>query len=200
MRAAPLFAVALVMPLAIAPQSVHAEDGKSYPRVDASIVIEVQNDNTYKSQDDDAELNDLFTTTEPEVTFHFNRYVSLLVHGVLEPVKDPGPRDDRFFEDHGFYLQDIILQFDADRVFGFGGKFTPNFGLAWDIAPGVYGTDFAEDYEFSENIGFGGGFAYASDSVGTHTVSAHTALQPARFSKTTVSSASPRSRAGGGPV
>lgn len=177
MRAAPLFAVALVMPLAIAPQSVHAEDGKSYPRVDASIVIEVQNDNTYKSQDDDAELNDLFTTTEPEVTFHFNRYVSLLVHGVLEPVKDPGPRDDRFFEDHGFYLQDIILQFDADRVFGFGGKFTPNFGLAWDIAPGVYGTDFAEDYEFSENIGFGGGFAYASDSVGIHSVAASTFFQ-----------------------
>jgi hypothetical protein len=177
MQAAPLFVVVMLMPLAINPQSARAEDGKSYPRVDASISIEVQNDNTYKSQDNDAELNDLFTTTEPEVTFHFNRQLSLLVHGVLEPVKDPGPRDDRYFEDHGFYLEEIKLQYDADWIFGFGGKFAPNFGLAWDTAPGVYGTDFAEDYEFAENIGFGGGFAYSSGTVGTHRVSASTFFQ-----------------------
>lgn len=177
MQAALFLAVAMLMPLAINPQSARADDGKSYPRVEASISIEVQNDATYKSQDEDAELNDLFTTTEPEVTFHFNRQLSLLIHGVLEPVRDPAPGDDRVFEDHGFYLEEIKLEYDADWIFGFGGKFAPNFGLAWDTAPGVYGTDFAEDYEFAENIGFGGGFAYSSDAVGTHGVSASTFFQ-----------------------
>lgn len=177
MRTAPLVAFVTLIVATIFPLPVTADDGRSYPRVDANLLIEVQNDNTYKSQDDDAELNDLFTTTEPEVTFHFNRHLSLLVHGVLEPVKDPGPQDDRYFEDHGFYLEEIVVQYDADWIFGFGGKFAPNFGLAWDTAPGVYGSDFAEDYEFSENIGFGGGLVYASEAVGTHTVAASTFFQ-----------------------
>ncbi len=177
MRAAPLSAFLTLFVVAIIPFPVTANDDRPYPRVDASISIEVQNDNTYTSQDDAAELNDLYTTTEPEITFNFNRYLSLLIHGVLEPVEDPGPREDRYFEDHGFYLEEIVLQYDADWVFGFGGKFAPNFGLAWDTAPGVYGSDFAEDYEFSENIGFGGGLVYASEAVGAHTVAASTFFQ-----------------------
>jgi hypothetical protein len=200
MRAAPLTAIVIPMIMALNPISAVADDTKSYPRVDASISIEVQNDNTYKSQDNDAELNDLFTTTEPEVTFHFNRQLSLLVHGVLEPVKDPGPLDDRYFEDHGFYLEEIKLQYDADWIFGFGGKFAPNFGLAWDTAPGVYGTDFAEDYEFAENIGFGGGLVYASDSVGTHTVSASTFFQDYSILSDSAITRRGRTRVGDGGV
>ncbi len=177
MRVAPLSAFLVLMIVTIIPSPATADDSRPFPRLDASISIEVQNDNTYKSQDDAAELNDLFTTTEPGVIFHFNRHLSLLVHGVLEPVDDPGPRDARYFEDHGFYLEEIVLRYDADWVFGFGGKFTPNFGLAWDTAPGVYGSDFVEDYEFSENIGFGGGLVFASGNVGTHIVAASTFFQ-----------------------
>lgn len=32
------------------------------------------------------------------------------------------------------------------------GKLNPGFGIAWDKAPGIYGTDLAEDYEISERI------------------------------------------------
>jgi hypothetical protein len=32
------------------------------------------------------------------------------------------------------------------------GKLNPGFGVAWDKAPGIYGTDLAEDYEISERI------------------------------------------------
>jgi hypothetical protein len=48
----------------------------------------------------------------------------------------------------------------------YGGKFTPNFGRAWDIAPGIYGDRFAKDYEFAERWGAGGSVALDGTPVG----------------------------------
>ena len=144
----------------------------SYPTLSGEVAIEVQDDWTYHSEDRDNELNDLFTKTEPTLVTHFTREFSLTLHGVLEPIRDPGPRDDRVFDDQGLYVEDLYLSYDRDRFSIQGGKFTPNFGIAWDAAPGIYGTDVAEDYEFSERIGFGGAYAFDGKAVGTHTVSA----------------------------
>ena len=54
----------------------------------------------------------------------------------------------------------------------YGGKIHPHFGRAWDIAPGLYGTDFAEDYENVEKLGFGA--AYDIHAIGVHTVTVET--------------------------
>lgn len=58
----------------------------------------------------------------------------------------------------------------------FGGKFGPNFGIAWDAAPGVYGTDLAEEYELAERIGLGASASasYEDAGLGSHTLSAST--------------------------
>lgn len=146
--------------------------GEGYPPLSGEIAIEIQDDWTYDSDDPDSELNDLFTTTEPTLVVHFQENLSLTVHGVLEPVRDPDPGDDRAFEDHGLYVQDLYLQYERDRYSLMGGKFTPNFGIAWDAAPGIYGTDIAGDYEIAERIGFGGSFDLGNEGNGAHTVSA----------------------------
>lgn len=150
-----------------------AAEGESYPRVSGEIAIEIQNDWTYDSDDRDAELNDLFTTTEPVLVAHFTPNLLVFVHGVLEPVLGPDPSDDRFFEDHGLFVEDLYLQFEYEPFTIRGGKITPNFGLAWNLAPGVYGTDFAEGtYEFSERIGFGGDITCRDETLGEHVFSA----------------------------
>ncbi len=152
-----------------------AGDAASYPRLAVDIPIEIQNDGTYDSEDRDQERNDLFTDTEPEVTLEVLPGLSLRAHFVLEPVRDPEPREDRFFEDHGLFVEDLVAAYESERFSAFGGKFTPNFGVAWDAAPGIYGTDFAEDgYEFSERIGFGGGVTVGNERAGEHTLSAST--------------------------
>ena len=152
-----------------------ADDEKTTPRVSGEILVEIQNDWTYDSDDRDAELNDLFTTTEPVLIGHIIPGLSLLIHGVLEPVEDPEPRDDRAFADHGFFIEDLYLQYENDLFSFKTGKFTPDFGLAWDVAPGVYGTDFAEDtYEFSERIGIGANLTVRDDRFGEHILSAST--------------------------
>lgn len=51
-----------------------------------------------------------------------------------------------------------------------GGKFTQTFGIAWDTAPGIWGTDFAEDYELSEQIGIAADAGFGSATAGRHTV------------------------------
>lgn len=147
-------------------------EGESPPLVGGSLSVEIENDNTYKSDDPDAEVNDLYTTTEPEIVFQFLPELSLTLHGVLEPVRDPGPGDDRVFDDHGLYLETVLLAYGTDRFSVYGGKFTPNFGKAWDQTPGVYGDDFNGDYEIAEQVGLGGSVSFGNESAGTHTIEA----------------------------
>jgi hypothetical protein len=141
------------------------------PYISGDIQFEVEDDWTFDSDDNDNELNDLYATIEPTLVMHFFKGMSLTAHGVFEPVRDPEPGTDREFADEGFYIQDLFAQYETDRFSVLGGKFTPNFGRAWDIAPGIYGTDFAEDYELAERIGFGGSYTFGGNGMGTHRLS-----------------------------
>lgn len=169
-------ATALVVAMAVGGTFVGSSlaDDKKPPFLEAYASFEVENDWTYDSDDPDSELNDLYATVEPTLIMHITDGLSLTTHGVLEPVRDPKPGEDRYFEDEGFYIQDLFLNYDWNNLSVLGGKFTPNFGRAWDIAPGVYGTDFAEDYELAERIGLGASYAFEAGGFGTHTLSAST--------------------------
>lgn len=150
-----------------------AEDSNP-PFLQAYVSFEVQNDWTYKSDDPGNELNDLFTKTEPTLIMHFMKGLSLTAHGVLEPVRDPEPGEDRYFGDEGLYLQDLFLNYNWNSLSLTGGKFTPNFGRAWEIAPGIYGKDFVEDYELAERIGVGASYEFDLRKFGKHRLSAST--------------------------
>lgn len=148
---------------------------ENFPRLEGQAPIEIQNDWNHDSEDRDNEHNQLFTKMEPEATLHLVPGLSLFAHTVIEPVRDPGPRENRAFEDEGAFVEDLFLRYETNRFAFQGGKFTPKFGLTWDIAPGIYGTDFAEaGYEFSERIGVLGSANFADVKLGSHTLSAHT--------------------------
>lgn len=143
----------------------------STPSLHIIVSNEIQNDWTFDSDDNDNELNDLYGTIEPFVALNLTPELSIESGLVLEPVDDPDPGDSRAFQDEGLYIETLGIVYAADRYSLYGGKFNPTFGVAWDMAPGVYGTDFAEDYELTERIGFGGSLAGGSDELGTHTLS-----------------------------
>ncbi len=171
LRAAVAAALLAVLPAV----ATDAAGEQSYPRLGGTIVIEMHNDWTYRSDDRDAELNDLSTLTEPELVLWFLPGLSLKLHGVLQPVQSPGARDDRVFEDHGLFVEELLLAYQRGAFFVFGGKFTPNFGKGWAATPGVYGSDFAEaGYELAERTGLGGGVTLDAGGAGLHTVSAST--------------------------
>jgi len=147
-------------------------DGGAYPSLTGEVTIEVQNDGAFSSDDPANELNDLYNTTEAALALNFNEALSIQTTSVLESVLDPGPGEDRFFEDHGAYMEEVYLQFEAEGFRVFGGKFDAAFGTAWDAGPGIWGADFAEDYELVERIGGGGAFTFGGGDSGKHTVTA----------------------------
>ena len=170
--------IAAVVALAMPITDTRADE---FPRFVGELSVEFQNDWTYDSDDPANELNDLFTTTEADLNFFVTKEFFINLHLTLEPVEDPDPGDDRFFEDHGLYVETFNASYETDEFYVFGGKFNPNFSLAFDAAPGIYGTDLAEDdIEISERIGFGGGIAFGDDglvplgsgNVGRHVLSA----------------------------
>ena len=172
-------ALSAVILLTSAPYAAIAADVA--PSVSGELSFELQNDWNYAS-DDRANLNNnLSPKAEPSVTFTFSPRWSVFAHAVMEPVGSAAKFENRAFEDIGLYMQDLYVAFSDDRFGARAGKLNPGFGVAWDRAPGVYGTDMAEDYETSERIGIVGDWHIAAGANGNHTVSAATFFADTTF-------------------
>lgn len=139
--------------------------------IEGTVLIELQHDNAVSADNGD-EGSDTYTTIEVGTAWHFSRGLSLNLMFVLEPVLDPAFNEDRFFDDLGGYAEELFIKYERGRFAIWAGKFNPAFGLAWDMAPGIYGVDFAEDYELTEKLGFGASFALGNSSIGDATVTA----------------------------
>jgi len=140
------------------------------PYISGEISVEIQSDHVVSSDDPNGRISDTYTTTEAEFAAHLTPMFAVVTHLVLEPVKDP--TDDRFFADHGAYIEEIYARFKFGAVTIKAGKYDPAFGAAWDATPGVYGTDFAEDYELAERVGFSAAYDIAGTAVGDVTMTA----------------------------
>ena len=139
--------------------------------ISGELSVEIQSDNTYDSGDPDAELRDTYTTTELDLNATVGPALLAHTHLTLEPVLDPGPGEDRFFEDLGLYAEELYGQVNVGHgISVLGGKFDPAFGTAWDLTPGIYGTDFAEDYQLTERIGFAVAMEREAGSLGSVTL------------------------------
>ncbi|MEM9128611.1 MAG: hypothetical protein AAGA97_02685 [Pseudomonadota bacterium] len=141
----------IALAFALAANPALSQDSSSFIEFEAA--IELQTDFIVDSDDSDAELTDFFFTIEPAITFNFAEGSTLNASLVFEPIIDAD--DDRFFEDHGLFVEELFYAQEFGQFEFVVGKFNPAFGVAWDAAPGIYGADFAEDYEITERIGVG---------------------------------------------
>jgi hypothetical protein len=73
-----------------------------------------------------------------------------------------------WFQGEGGYLEELNLLYRSDAFTIRLGKVHPNFGTAWDAAPGIYGTEFAEDYELTERLGAAVSYKFETILSGTH--------------------------------
>ncbi len=143
------------------------------PKISGSLSFEFQNDFAFSSDDRSEEFNTLFAKIEPAFTLTLTDRLSLNAGLVLQPVREPAVRgDDRFFDDEGLFVEVLTLDYEDGPMHLFGGKMHVNSGNAWDVTPGVFGTDLAEEYEMAENIALGGAFSGDFAEGGKHTVGA----------------------------
>ncbi|HYE50734.1 MAG TPA: hypothetical protein VEB20_14160 [Azospirillaceae bacterium] len=96
---------------------------------------------------------DLYLTVEPSGSLGLAPGMGIEFGAVLEPLSGPGPGQRRAFADHGLYLETLALSLETGPLVLRAGKINPAFGFAWDLAPGVYGTALAEEYELTERLG-----------------------------------------------
>lgn len=147
----------------------------AYPYVEGELVWELQGDFVKKSDDPDAEITDIFGYLELATSIHLAPFFQLNSALIVEPVLDPDPGKDRFFQDHGYYVEVLNGQVNFDDNTNLVlGKFGPSFGTAWDVTPGIYGVDFAEDYELAEFIGLGFYHGFNGGSLGELVFGANT--------------------------
>ncbi|MEP2920374.1 hypothetical protein [Sulfitobacter sp.] len=144
------FSLGLAILAFTAPQAF-AQDAKL--GFSAEFSVEVENDFTFDATDSGAEVNNLNATIEGAITYRFSPSTYLHLGLVFEQLGDP--EGDSEFEDHGLYAEELFLSHDFGRFTGYTGKFNVAYGLANDEAPGIYGTDFVEDYEITERVGAG---------------------------------------------
>jgi hypothetical protein len=97
---------------------------------------------------------------ESEFAIKFIDGLSVVGNIVTEPVIDAEPGVNQIFTGAGSYIDVLQVQYDTGDFSVWGGKIHPAFGRAWDVTPGLHGTDLAENYELAERLGAGAGYSF----------------------------------------
>ena len=109
----------------------------------------------------------IYATIEPEITVNLSDTFRLFGHFVYEPVNDP--IEDRFnaFHDEGLYAEELYAGVTVGHVKFALGKIDPFFGIATDEAPGIYGQDFAGEYDFKGALGLSTDVFLSDNTIGS---------------------------------
>lgn len=157
------------------------EPQSNYPMVSGEVVIELQNEYTTDSDDPATDdYNNMFLRTEVAPTIQFNENFSIDGVLVFENIQDREPNEDNFFDNEGIFIEEIKLNYENGPWAAWAGKFNPGFGVGWDFR-GIWGEDFAEDYEITEKIGVGASYTFETAQFGAHTFAANTFFADTTF-------------------
>ncbi|MGB0719540.1 MAG: hypothetical protein ACPGRX_03650 [Bdellovibrionales bacterium] len=148
----------------------------------AEIVTELQNEYTVDSDDPTRDgYNNIFLRSEVAPTLQFNEHFFIDGVAVLENIQDIDPDESNAFDNEGVFVEEIKLNYENGPWAAWAGKFNPGFGIAWDYGRGIWGEDFAEDYEITEKVGIGAGYTFETPQWGAHTLAVNTFFADTSF-------------------
>jgi hypothetical protein len=143
------------------------------PRLNTLLELGVRLDRTYASEAENGRRwQAFFEHSGAELELQLTRAFSIESTIKLEQVRDRG--GDQLFEDQGAFVEQLFAVYRHEGLDLYAGKINPRFGIAWHFAPGVYGREFAEDYELAERIGLGGAYTLDRPELGEHRLSVST--------------------------
>ena len=108
---------------------------RSFPQLRGEILVELRSDSDLDSTSGDHALN-----LESAFSLRLSEHLSIESGFVFEPVSDPLPGRDRWFEGGGLFAETLFLLWERGRFSLRAGKLDPAFGFAWELAPGSSGT------------------------------------------------------------
>ncbi len=146
------------------------EDWLSYPTLDVSLNTQFQYD--YQKFRMGPSSSNLVNTTDITTTLRFAPRLAIYSDITLDQINGPNPGSDSWLGEEGVFSSSLFLQYSNQVVTLGGGQFTPDFGIANALAPGIYGGDFVGDYSFDDQLGFFGGLEFGQEQIGRHFVNA----------------------------
>lgn len=142
------------------------------PYVEGYLGVEVFYDGIFESGDT---TNDLFTETKLGGTVFMRRELFVEFAASLAPATAPDPGQTAIFDDHGVAIGLLALTWDRDTYWISGGKGRANFSIAQSIAPGIWGSDIANDnIKVAGRWGVAGNYGFDLGQFGDHAFEAST--------------------------
>lgn len=137
---------------AVAEEAEHAPVLTPFPRLSVEGLLELETDAVFATQPDGDEVTDTYVTFSTDIALEAAEGTGLFATITLEPV-ETWVEDRLPFEGHALYVEQLFARYDAGFAALRAGKIGVRFGSAQDMAPGIFGADFALDYEFAERLG-----------------------------------------------
>ncbi len=150
----------------------YANSAEQYPNVSGQILFESRNDHALESKKQELESNSAFINIEPDFTLSFNERWSVKTGWRILPIRHrqyDSPERSRSIlgnkeginrginqDDTGLIVEELKLNFENDDMKFSVGKYNPTFATLYrrNKRIGLFVTDFTEDYELREKLGF----------------------------------------------
>ncbi|MGI9413654.1 MAG: hypothetical protein ACR2PM_08290, partial [Hyphomicrobiales bacterium] len=130
--------------------------------------LELQLDHALRSDDPDLSRTTLEGTADAEIDFWLTSALSSHTKISLDSTDNRLSDENLIFGEVGLRVEELYLRFDIESYRIIAGKFAIDFGVAWDDAFGLYGSDLAEEYEFKERVGVHAEVRLKDTGTGTH--------------------------------
>lgn len=184
--------------LAISQLLGRGTDWLSYPTFDLSFNTQFEYDFTHFNGDGSS--SNLVNTSDLTTTLLLAPRLAIYSDLTLDQVNGPNPGENSWLEGEGIFSSSLFIQYSNQFVTVGGGQFTPNFGIANALAPGLYGGNFVGDYSFDDQLGLFGSLAFGREQVGNHIFSGSLFMVDTTFlSNSIITKQGQTSRSDGGP-
>jgi len=183
--------------------AVRAEEepiSRKAPYIAGDAEVEIQLDHTLRSDEPGNRVTQAELTAELDFALWLTGALSVQADLAFDSVTDAEPGEDRYFDDNGLYVEQLYVRYATDRVSLAAGKIAPAFGVAHDKAAGIYGSDFASDYEIDERIGVTGSLMFDTPASGRLTITGSTFFADTTFLSSSAFTERPRLRRRDGGV
>ena len=139
-----------------------------FPQVGTETVIQFQYDHSRSS--DGTSLRNFNIAAGHQTIVDFDPHLSFTNLISLQQLSNP-VAGVSVVNGEGAYIEEAYLKWTNDIVSFKAGKFSQNFGRAWFLTPGVYGSNFVTDYQLSEKLGVEFTYAFGLYEYGKHQIS-----------------------------
>jgi hypothetical protein len=174
------------------------EDWLTYPTLDVSLNTQFQY--SYQRFKSLGRSSNLVNTTDLTATLRFAPRLAVYSDFTFDQINGPNPGEDSWFGEEGIFSSSLFLQYSNQFVTLGGGQFTPNFGIANGLAPGIFGGDFVGDYSFDDQLGFFGALEFGREKYGRHIFNASVfAVDRTSLSNSVITPRGRTTAADGGP-